>query len=83
MRHEAKADLVTVSMLLGHESAATTAIYTQPGEADLTKAPRIARQNPLSLMLDRDILAIKENPLVRRGALHYVPDQVATPNRHV
>jgi site-specific recombinase XerD len=30
--------LVTVAALLGHSSVATTAIYTQPGEADLTKA---------------------------------------------
>lgn len=35
---EAKADLVTVAALLGHESVATTAIYTQPGEADMVKA---------------------------------------------
>ncbi len=35
---EAEADLVTVSALLGHSSVATTAIYTQPGEADLVEA---------------------------------------------
>lgn len=35
---EAGADLVTVAALLGRESVATTAIYTQPGEADLMKA---------------------------------------------
>jgi site-specific recombinase XerD len=35
---EAGADLVTVATLLGHESVATTAIYTQPGEADLAEA---------------------------------------------
>lgn len=35
---EAKADLVTVAALLGHESVATTAIYTQPGEADMVRA---------------------------------------------
>jgi len=35
---QAKADLVTVATLLGHESVATTAIYTQPGEADMLKA---------------------------------------------
>jgi integrase/recombinase XerC len=35
---EAGADLVTVAALLGHESVATTALYTQPGEADLVKA---------------------------------------------
>jgi site-specific recombinase XerD len=35
---EVKADLVTVAALLGHESVATTAIYTQPGEADMVKA---------------------------------------------
>ena len=36
--HEAKADLVTVAALMGHSSIATTAIYTQPGEADLALA---------------------------------------------
>jgi integrase/recombinase XerC len=35
---EAKADLVTVAALLGHSSVATTAIYTQPSEADLAEA---------------------------------------------
>lgn len=35
---EVKADLVTVAALLGHESVATTALYTQPREADLVKA---------------------------------------------
>ncbi|HHH42051.1 MAG TPA: site-specific integrase [Chloroflexi bacterium] len=35
---EAGADLVTVAALLGHENVATTAIYTQPGEADLVRA---------------------------------------------
>jgi len=35
---EAGADLVTVAALLGHESVATTAIYTQPGEEDLARA---------------------------------------------
>jgi site-specific recombinase XerD len=35
---EADADLVTVAALLGHSSVATTAIYTQPGEADLAEA---------------------------------------------
>ena len=35
---EAEADLVTVSALLGHSNVATTAIYTQPGEADLVEA---------------------------------------------
>lgn len=35
---EAKADLVTVAALLGHSSVATTAIYTQPSEADLAQA---------------------------------------------
>ncbi len=35
---EAKADLVTVSALMGHSSVATTAIYTQPSEADLVEA---------------------------------------------
>ena len=30
-------DLVTVAALLGHESVATTAIDTQPDEADLVK----------------------------------------------
>ena len=35
---EADADLVTVAALLGHSSVATTAIYTQPGEADLVEA---------------------------------------------
>lgn len=34
---EAGADLVTVAALLGHESVATTAIYTQPDEAALTR----------------------------------------------
>lgn len=33
-----RADLVTVAALLGHESVATTAIYTQPGEADMVRA---------------------------------------------
>lgn len=35
---EAKADLVTVAALIGHSSVATTAIYTQPSEADLVEA---------------------------------------------
>jgi site-specific recombinase XerD len=35
---EVGTDLVTVSALLGHESVATTAIYTQPSEEDLTQA---------------------------------------------
>lgn len=35
---EAKADLVTVAALMGHSSVATTAIYTQPSEADLAEA---------------------------------------------
>ncbi len=35
---EAKADLVTVAALLGHSSVATTAIYTQPSEEDLSQA---------------------------------------------
>jgi len=35
---EAGVDLVTTSTLLGHESVATTAIYTQPTEADLEEA---------------------------------------------
>ncbi len=35
---EAGADLVTVAALLGHESVATTAIYTQPDEAALARA---------------------------------------------
>jgi len=35
---EAEADLVTVAALLGHSSVATTAIYTQPSEADLVEA---------------------------------------------
>ncbi len=35
---EAKADLVTVAELLGHSSVATTAIYTQPSEADMAEA---------------------------------------------
>ncbi len=35
---EAKADLVTVAALMGHGSVATTAIYTQPSEADLAEA---------------------------------------------
>lgn len=35
---EAGTDLMTVSMLLGHSNVATTAIYTQPNETDLTKA---------------------------------------------
>lgn len=35
---EAKADLVTVSALMGHSSVATTAIYTQPSEDDLAEA---------------------------------------------
>lgn len=35
---EVGTDLVTVSALLGHESVATTAIYTQPSEDDLTEA---------------------------------------------
>jgi site-specific recombinase XerD len=36
--HEVDADLVTVAALLGHSSVATTAIYAQPGEADLAEA---------------------------------------------
>ena len=35
---EAKTDLVTVSALLGHASVATTEIYTQPNERELTEA---------------------------------------------
>jgi site-specific recombinase XerC len=35
---EADVDLVMVSTLLGHASVATTAIYTQPGEQDMTAA---------------------------------------------
>jgi integrase/recombinase XerC len=35
---EAGADLVTVAALMGHSSVATTAIYTQPSEADLVEA---------------------------------------------
>lgn len=35
---EAGADLVTTSTLLGHESVATTAIYTRPNEADMMRA---------------------------------------------
>jgi len=35
---EAQADLVTVAALLGHSSVATTAIYTQPNEADMAEA---------------------------------------------
>jgi len=35
---EADADLVTVAALLGHSNVGTTAIYTQPGEADLVEA---------------------------------------------
>ncbi len=35
---EANTDLVTVAAFLGHSSVATTAIYTQPGEADLVEA---------------------------------------------
>ena len=35
---EAKADLVTVAALMGHASVATTAIYTQPTEADKAAA---------------------------------------------
>jgi len=35
---EAGADLVTVAALMGHSSVATTAIYTQPNEADLVEA---------------------------------------------
>jgi site-specific recombinase XerD len=35
---EAETDLVTVSALLGHASVATTEIYTQPSERDLTEA---------------------------------------------
>ena len=38
MLREADADLVTVAALLGHSSVATTAIYTQPSEADLAEA---------------------------------------------
>ncbi|MBU0704241.1 MAG: tyrosine-type recombinase/integrase [Chloroflexi bacterium] len=34
---EANADLVTVAALLGHSSVVTTAIYTQPNEADLAE----------------------------------------------
>jgi integrase len=33
-----RAGLVTVAALLGHESVATTALYTQPGEADPVQA---------------------------------------------
>jgi integrase/recombinase XerC len=35
---EAGADMVTVAALMGHSSVATTAIYTQPSEADLVEA---------------------------------------------
>jgi integrase/recombinase XerC len=35
---EVKTDLVTVAALLGHSSVATTAIYTQPNEQDLSAA---------------------------------------------
>jgi len=35
---EAGVDLVTTSTLMGHESVTTTAIYTQPTEADLEEA---------------------------------------------
>jgi len=35
---EAGVDLVTTATLLGHESVSTTAIYTQPNEADLEEA---------------------------------------------
>jgi integrase/recombinase XerC len=38
MLREADVDLVTVSTLLGHSDVTTTAIYTQPNEADLTEA---------------------------------------------
>ncbi len=35
---DAKVDLVAVAALMGHENVSTTAIYTQPSEADLTEA---------------------------------------------
>jgi site-specific recombinase XerD len=35
---EAKVDIVTTSNLMGHENIATTAIYTQPTDADLEEA---------------------------------------------
>ncbi len=35
---EAETNLVTVSALLGHASVATTEIYTQPSERDMTPA---------------------------------------------
>jgi integrase/recombinase XerC len=38
MLREADVDLVTVSTLLGHSDVTTTAIYTQPNEADLAEA---------------------------------------------
>jgi site-specific recombinase XerD len=38
MLREADVDLVTVSKLLGHSDVTTTAIYTQPNEADLAEA---------------------------------------------
>ncbi len=38
MLRDAKADLVTVAKVLGHSNINTTAIYTQPGEAEMIQA---------------------------------------------